>query len=102
VAIIDCNGIQADGPIVMTIEPVADKWKSFGWEVTEIDGNDLHQIVGALHEARCKTKKPKAIIARTVPGKGVPSIENCEKAHFLNVTHVDWDQAIRELELQNA
>jgi len=101
VAIIDCNGIQADGPIVMNIEPVADKWKSFGWEVNEIDGNDMHQIVRALHEARGKTKKPKAIIARTVPGKGVASIENCEKAHFLNVTHVDWDQAIQELELQN-
>src|SRR6187551_2973509 len=40
VALIDCNGIQADGPVVLNIEPVADKWRSFGWHVTEIDGND--------------------------------------------------------------
>ncbi|MGI8966084.1 MAG: transketolase, partial [Limisphaerales bacterium] len=39
IAIVDCNGIQADGPIVLNIEPVADKWKSFGWETKEIDGN---------------------------------------------------------------
>ena len=52
VAIIDCNGIQADGPIVLNIEPVAEKWKSFGWETTEIDGNDMAQIVQALETAR--------------------------------------------------
>jgi transketolase len=101
VSIIDCNGIQADGPMVMNIEPVADKWRSFGWETTEIDGNDMREIVRALAGARCKNEKPKAIVARTVPGKGVPSIENCEKAHFLNVSHIDWNQAIKELEAKN-
>ncbi|MEO7297035.1 MAG: transketolase [Verrucomicrobiota bacterium] len=101
IAIVDCNGIQADGPIVLNIEPVADKWKSFGWETTEIDGNDMTQIVAALKSARFKDGKPKAIIARTIPGKGVPSIENCEKAHFLNTSHVDWNRALEELELQN-
>jgi len=101
VAIVDCNGIQADGAIVMNIEPIAEKWKSFGWETTEIVGNDMTQIVAALTTARIKNGKPKAIIARTIPGKGVPSIENCEKAHFLNTSHVDWNRAIEELELQN-
>jgi len=101
VAIVDCNGIQADGPLVLNIEPVAEKWKSFGWETTEINGNDMMQIVQALETARCETNRPKAIIARTVPGKGVPCIENCEKAHFLNVNHVDWNQAISELEMQD-
>ncbi len=98
IAIIDCNGIQADGPIVVNIESVAEKWQAFGWLTTEIDGNELSQIVGALHGARRQTGQPKVIVARTVPGKGVPCIERCEKAHFLNVTHVDWAQAIRELE----
>lgn len=97
IAIIDCNGIQADGPIVLNLEPVAEKWRSFGWDTTEINGNDLGQIVEALERARQVTGQPKAIIARTVPGKGVPSIERCEKAHFLNVTQIDWDQAAREL-----
>ena len=101
VAIIDCNGIQADGPMVMNIEPVADKWRAFGWETTEIDGNDMTQIVAVLEAARQPLNRPKAIVARTLPGKGVASIENCEKAHFLNTTHVDWNQARRELELQN-
>ena len=101
IALVDCNGIQADGPIVLNIEPVAEKWKAFGWETTEIDGNDMTQIVAALQMARLQLGKPKAIIARTVPGKGVPTIENCEKAHFLNVSHVDWNRAIAELELQN-
>lgn len=98
VAIIDCNGIQADGPLVMNIEPVAQKWASFGWDTFEIDGNEMGQILSALTQARAANGRPKAIIARTVPGKGVPSIENCEKAHFLKVTHLDWDQAIQELE----
>lgn len=101
VAIIDCNGIQADGPMVLNMEPVAEKWKAFGWQTTEIDGNDMAQIVRALHDARRATGQPKAIVARTVPGKGVPCIEHCEKAHFLNLAHIDWNVAIRELEAQH-
>jgi transketolase len=101
VAIVDCNGIQADGPLVMDIEPVAEKWKSFGWKTAEIDGNDMTQIVQALHDARPDTGMPNAIIARTRPGNGVPAIENCDKAHFLNVSHINWQQAINELEQIN-
>src|SRR4051812_37103273 len=52
VALIDCNGIQADGKVVLDMEPVADKWRSFGWETQEIDGNDMEAIVGALRTAR--------------------------------------------------
>ena len=48
VALIDCNGIQADGPVVLDMEPVADKWRAFGWETSEIDGNDMAAVVGAL------------------------------------------------------
>ncbi|MSU61094.1 MAG: transketolase [Pedosphaera sp.] len=101
VAVIDCNSIQADGPIVLNIEPVAEKWRAFGWLTTEIDGNNMQQIIAALHAVRRETDQPKAIVARTVPGKGVPCIERCEKAHFLNVTHIDWEDAIRELEAQH-
>ena len=52
VALIDCNGIQADGPVVLDMEPVADKWRAFGWETQEIDGNDMTAIVGALARLR--------------------------------------------------
>src|SRR6201991_2867969 len=60
VALIDCNGIQADGPVVIDMEPVADKWRAFGWETMEIDGNDMKAVVGALADARERNGKPKA------------------------------------------
>src|SRR6185437_5749228 len=71
VALIDCNGIQADGPVVLDMEPVAQKWRAFGWQTSEIDGNDMRMIVGALADARNRNGKPKAIVLRTLPGKGV-------------------------------
>lgn len=98
VALIDCNGIQADGKIVIDIEPVADKCRSFGWDVTEIDGNSMEAIVAALKAARAKNGKPKAIVLRTLPGKGVPTLEKREKAHFVRVEASEWDQFDRELE----
>jgi len=102
VAIIDCNGIQADGAIVVDIEPVADKWRAFGWDTVEIDGNDLRQVVDALRGARGATGRPKAIVARTLPGKGVPMLERGEKAHFTNIAPQDGDRIRRELETEAA
>ena len=98
VALVDCNGIQADGPVVLNIEPVADKWRSFGWDVTEINGNDMKGIVGALMLARAQNGKPKAIILRTQPGKGVARIESSEKSHFFRVDPKEWDGIIAEFE----
>jgi len=98
VALIDCNGIQADGKIVIDIEPVADKCRAFGWDVSEIDGNSMDAIVAALKAARAKNGKPKAIVLRTLPGKGVPTLEKREKAHFVRVEANEWDQFDRELE----
>ena len=59
VALIDCNGIQADGPVVLDMEPVAAKWRAFGWEVGEIDGNDMDAVVGALMLARTRERPPQ-------------------------------------------
>ncbi|MDR3374389.1 MAG: transketolase [Ancalomicrobiaceae bacterium] len=98
VALIDCNGIQADGAIVIEIEPVADKWRAFGWQVQEIDGNDMSAIVAALHSARATAGRPHAIVLRTKPGKGVPTLERREKAHFVRVEPNEWDALILELE----
>ena len=98
VALIDCNGIQADGPVVLNMEPVADKWRSFGWHVTEIDGNDMNAIVGALMLARGENGKPKAIVLRTLPGKGVARIETSEKSHFFRVDVKEWDDIIADFE----
>jgi transketolase len=98
VALIDCNGIQADGPVVLDMESVAAKWAAFGWDTTEIDGNDMSAVVGALMLARTRNGRPKAIVLRTRPGKGVPRIEQSEKSHFFRVDVDQWDGIITEFE----
>lgn len=98
VALVDCNGIQADGPVVLDMEPVADKWRSFGWETFEIDGNDMDAVVGTLANARQRNGRPKAIVLRTLPGKGVRRIEESEKSHFFRVDVGQWDSIINEFE----
>ncbi|MBZ6079094.1 transketolase [Microvirga puerhi] len=101
VALIDCNGIQADGAVVLHMEPVANKWRAFGWDTVEIDGNDMDQVVNALHGARSRNGKPKAIVLRTLPGKGVPTLEQREKAHFVRVEPGEWDDLAMELEMSD-
>jgi transketolase len=98
VALIDCNGIQADGPVVLDMEPIAAKWRAFGWDVSEIDGNDMDAVVGALMLARSANGRPKAIVLRTTPGKGVARIEASEKAHFFRIDVAEWDGIIAEFE----
>ena len=98
IALIDCNGIQADGKLVLDIEPVADKWRAFGWDTQEADGNDLPAIVSMLRGARSRNGRPKAIVLRTLPGKGVPTLEQREKAHFVRVEPGEWDALIEEFE----
>ncbi len=81
-AILDANGGQIDGPVsqVMPLEPLADKWRAFGWNVIEIDGHDMAQILKAYETARTEqdqgSTKPTFILARTVKGKGVSFMEN--------------------------
>jgi transketolase len=99
VALIDCNGIQADGPMVLDMEPVAEKWRSFGWETREVNGNDMEAVVAALAAARQRTKRPHAIVLRTTPGYGIPSLVAREKAHFIRVDPSEWDALEVELEL---
>lgn len=98
VALVDCNGIQADGPIVLRMEPIADKWRAFGWEARDINGNDLSEIIDALHWARAAAGVPHAIVLRTTPGKGLPSLERREKAHFVRIEPGDWDEFEKEFE----
>lgn len=82
-AFLDHNGLQIDGPIekVMSPEPVADKFKAFGWETLVIDGHDPHQIMAALNTARTIKGRPTAIIANTVKGKGCSFMENKAEWH---------------------
>jgi transketolase len=98
VLFVDCNGIQADGLITVALEPVANKLRAFGWDTTEIDGNDMVALCGAIIRARGKDGKPKAIVLRTTSGKGVPSLENRERKHFLRVGQDEWQKLSDELD----
>jgi transketolase len=77
IAIIDRNNIQIDGPteVVMPLEDLRAKWEAFGWYVIEIDGNNIEAVIDACAMARAIVEKPVAIIAHTVPGKGVSFME---------------------------
>ncbi len=99
-AIIDRNNIQIDGTSddVLPLEPLAGKLRSFGWNTLEIDGNDVAAILGALEAAKKSADKPTAIIARTVPGKGVSFIEGKFEWHGKTPNPEQAAQALKELE----
>ena len=99
VAFLDCNGLQIDGEVekVMNIGPIMDKFKSFGWNVIEIDGHDFDQIFAALDMARETVGKPTMIIAKTVKGKGVSFMENNASWHGTAPTDSDLEKALAEL-----
>ncbi|HCC32667.1 MAG TPA: transketolase [Clostridiales bacterium] len=83
-ALIDRNGLCIDGTTeaIMALEPLADKWRAFGWEVTAVDGHDFRELAGAIEAARRSTGRPTAIIARTVKGKGVDFMEDQAAWHY--------------------
>ena len=98
-AIVDWNGLQIDGrnEDVMTVAPIADKFKAFGWHVQEIDGHDFGQIFEALDNARAEKDKPSAIIAKTVKGKGVSYMEDQVGWHGKAPSIEDGIKAVEEL-----
>lgn len=98
VALVDANGIQADGPIVLKMEPIAEKWRAFGWQVRDINGNDIGAVVDSLHWARATAGEPHVIVLRTTPGKGIPTLERREKAHFVRIEPGDWGEFEKEFE----
>lgn len=83
IGILDFNGMQIDGlnSEVINLEPVVDKWRAFGWNVVEIDGHDMNQILQALKTAEGVTCGPTMIVAHTIKGKGVPFMENKVEWH---------------------
>lgn len=109
VAIIDRNHLQISGSTedVMSLEPLAARWESFGWEVKEIDGNAMEEVVEALSSVPLKPSKPTMIIAHTIKGKGVREMENVASWHHGVPSKELYEQAIAafarlEEELRNA
>lgn len=83
IGILDNNNLQIDGPLsqVKGVEPLAEKWRSFGWHVEEIDGHDLVAIAEALAAARERHDQPSLLLAHTVKGKGVDFMEGKAEWH---------------------
>ncbi len=98
-AIIDNNRLQATGVIAdrLPTEPIADKWRAFGWNVIEIDGHNIEEILSALDEAEKFKGKPTAIVAHTVKGKGISFAENQAGYHNRALTQEEFDTAMSEL-----
>jgi transketolase len=98
-AIIDNNGLQIDGHCrdVMNIEPIADKWRAFGWHVIDIDGHDIAAIADAFHDAQTVKGKPTMIVARTVKGKGVSFFEGKVEYHGVAPSPDELRLAMMEL-----
>jgi transketolase len=105
ITLVDINRQQADGPSndILKFEPTADKWRSFGWHVERVNGNDLPAVVEAFDRCRALSAPvPRVILFDTLMGKGVPFLESREKNHFIRVEAGEWQQAIAVLDENHA
>ena len=98
-AIVDANKISQSGRVadIIGVEPLADKWRAFGWQVREIDGHNMGEVVDALNAVPFNAARPSAIIAHTVKGKGVSFAEDTYVWHSNNVDDDIYARAIAEL-----
>lgn len=99
-AIIDHNRLQISGPIsqVMDSEPLIEKYEAFGFDVVEVNGNDMSELVPAL-ETSNNAGKPKLILADTIKGRGISFAENQASWHHKVPTKEEYEQGVEELEL---
>ncbi len=99
-AMVDINALQADGKTdtVLRTEPVTEKWESFGWYTQRVDGNDMAALLQAFDNAAAQAAavgRPSVILCDTKVGRGVPLLEEREKAHFMRIEEHEW-QLCRE------
>lgn len=100
VVIVDYNKIQSLGRVdeVMALEPFADKWRSWGWGVREIDGHDVTVIEDTLAAVPFTPGRPSCVLAHTVKGKGVSFMENTLLWHYRSPQGAEFDAAMKELD----
>lgn len=101
-AMIDRNFLQIDGNTedVLKLEPVRDRWSSFGWNVIETDGHDIKKILDALKKADAHTRQPTMIILHTTKGKGVSFMENNVDFHGVPPNEMERNLAFKELDME--
>jgi len=99
-ALLDHNEVQLDGPVheIMPIEPLASKWRAFGWVVLEVDGHNIRQVLEALDTAERVHDRPTLILAHTTKGRGVSFMENDARWHGAPPNKAQFRRAIAELE----
>jgi transketolase len=99
IAMIDNNKFQLDGATaeIISLEPLADKWRAFGWDTQEIDGHDLGAVVDALEWANA-CSRPACIIAHTIKGKGVSFMEGENAYHGVAPTEEELARALGEMD----
>jgi transketolase len=99
ITILDYNRVQLDGTVdeIMPLEPLKEKWAAFGWNIQEIDGHDIGQVLDSLDRACESTDRPSVIIANTVKGKGVSFMEGRAEWHGKAPSAEELDRAIEEL-----
>lgn len=101
VSVIDYNKLQSLASVqdTLALEPFADKWRSFGWAVREIDGHDHEQIRAACLQLPFHGGQPSCVIAHTIKGKGVSFMENSVLWHYRTARDKEYEDALKELEL---
>jgi transketolase len=100
-AIVDRNGLQAAASVedLLPLDPLEEKWRSFRWNTQVIDGHDMEAILGALDRFPAG-EGPTALIANTIKGKGVPSVEGRRRAHFTTLARAELEEALTGLEVE--
>jgi len=99
VVIVDRNNLQILGRTseILELEPLAEKWRSFGWEAKEVDGHDFKELISAFQGVPFKKGAPSVIIAKTVKGKGVSFMENEIRWHDKYPNEDEYKKALEEL-----
>ncbi|GAA1989581.1 transketolase [Kitasatospora viridis] len=98
-AVIDRNGWQITGRTedAMALEPLADRWRSFGWSVVDVDGHDLEALRAVFGALPAAPDRPTVVIARTLKGRGVPIFEDNRKSHYVRLTPRLHERAVAGL-----
>jgi transketolase len=99
IAIVDRNRLSLDGPTeeILTLEPLAEKWRSFGWSAIEVNGHDFRQLFEGLEQAQRTRGRPTVLVAKTVKGKGVSFMEDNPSFHSGSLTDQQLEIAKAEL-----
>ncbi|GAB5098680.1 MULTISPECIES: transketolase [unclassified Caballeronia] len=102
-AVVDYNRLQSDGDARQIIDfgDLAARWRSFGWDVIEVDGHDIAQLVAAFEAPRVRAK-PRVLVANTVKGKGISFMEHNNEWHHNRLTRASYELALADLEAREA